>query len=229
MIKIDYLKSRVEQLARKARGAGYASKDEFNSDIAEAQTASFEYYLQIFEQTKKVSDALIPFIVEATLTLDSKGKVVFPPDYRHWLEVGYNYVVNSDCGEEPEQQWCPVDYMRAHEEKYTLRSAIRKPSITKKIFRWTSKNNMIYVYPAVQNIEFKYFKNPPAAVWDSTITSTPTGDAELYDAANSTDLIWNEAELSSFVDVLLAYLGIQIKDTELVQFAMSKRQIQNAL
>ena len=115
--------------------------------------------------------------------------------------------------------------MQADEEADVLSSFIRKPDMKKKIFRHTFKNNKIYVYPTtISKINFKYLRKPLAAFYASIIQSTPTGDFRVFDPALSVDLEWPEQEKDNFLDLMLFYLGIEIRSSQIIDFVKMKQK-----
>ena len=233
-ISVEFLRNQVNQLASKDQ-AGYSTDNEFNDNLASAQNVLFEYYYQLFEVQQQVVDALMPFIKEETV-LTPNGVGNFPTDYIHRLQVSYKYVKNKGCTTSckcgnkckpngPEITVYPVDYMQTDEEAVVLSSYIRKPSIAKRIFRHTFKNNKIYVYPTtISKVGFKYLRKPNSAFYATTIVSTSTGDFRQYDAANSIDLEWPVQETENFVDLMLFYLGIEIRSSQILDFVKMKQQ-----
>lgn len=251
-INVNLLKERVESLAVKSQN-GYVTSSQYNSDLIDANNTLYEYYVNIFEETQRILDALLPFVKETNLPLTRgvfSATTPFPTDYRHDLEVGVNKVVNNPANEcsdgkckkrscracnpatttlEPHTALPPIitlypaDYMNTDEERYTLSSAIRKPSMAKNIFRYTYKNGIIHVYPKeVSSIYYKYLRNPLQPFWGSTLVSNANGDYEAYDSATSVQIEFPEQEFSNIVDLMCFYLGIEIRETPLIQFAKMK-------
>lgn len=250
-ISVNQVKIRVETLAVKSQN-GYASSTDFNSDLRDANLTLFEFYIKQFEETERILDAIEPFVIESTLSLtlgQLSATTPFPADYAHKIEVGVLKVTNNpknDCGGKgckksgchscgtkqakpqtilpPITQPYPCDYLLSNEEKYTLSSPIRKPSIEKNIYRHSFKNGLIHVYPKeTSSIYFKYFKLPPTPFWGSTDVSTPDGDFQQFDPSTTIDMGFPEQEFSNVVDLMMLYLGIEIRETPLIQFAKMKQ------
>lgn len=122
----------------------------------------------------------------------------------------------------------PCDYMTTDEEMWTLSSAIRKPSIKKNIYRHTFKNNLIHVYPKeVNSIWFKYLRKSATPYWDSTLVSTANGDYEQFipvgPGSLSVDFEFPEQEFSNIVDIMLFYLGVEVRESVLINFVKAKQ------
>jgi hypothetical protein len=125
---------------------------------------------------------------------------------------------------QPNIQYFPVDYMNSNEVFYTLSSPIRQPSIQNNIYRHQILNNTIYVYPKLDKVVLKYLRRTTTPVWGSTPVSTPTGDFAQYDPAISVNFEWQYENFQDLVDLVLFYLGLQVKDSEIVQFARLDQQ-----
>ena len=223
-ISVQYLRDQDANLAAKNQ-AGYITDDEFNGNLRSAELTLYEYYFRLFEQSSQIVDALNPFIAEVQIPLVN-GVGDFPTDYKHRLEIGYTWVQNN-CAT-PKIEEIPVDYMQANEEREVLSSFIRKPSIPKKRIRHTFKNNQIYVYPKeVREINFKYLKTPIFGLYVSTLVSNANGDFEQFDPVASRDLEWPEQETNNILDLLTFYRGIELRSSDLIQFAKMKQK--NAL
>lgn len=253
-ISVNTVYERVSVLAKKSQN-GYQSGADFNSDLIDANLTLYEYYVNIFEETQRILDALIPFVVEAQLPLTQStfsATTPFPSNYAHRLEIGVLKTTNSmknDCGGKgcgshgchscnstlvttrqpvtvypPDMQLYPCDYLVTNEVMWTLSSAIRKPSIQKGIYRHTFKDGLIHVYPKeTKRIYFKYLKQPATPVWGSTFVSNANGDFEQYNPAASTDLEFPPQEISNIVDLMCFYLGIELRETPLINFAKQKQ------
>jgi len=220
-ISVEYLRNQVNSLAKKDQ-AGYSTDAEFNQSLQSAQTLLYEYYYKQFEATGKIHDALETFIKEIPVTLTG-GSAPLPTDEFHRLEVSYRLVLN-DCAT-PQVSIVPVDYMQTNEEAYILSSPIRKPDVNKKIIRHTYKNGRLYVYPiTVTEVNYKYLRQPAAALYVSTLSSNANGDFRVFDPINSIDLEWAEQETNNFLDLLLFDLGIELRSSAILEYVRLKQQ-----
>lgn len=226
-ISVNYLRERVRSLASKGQ-AGYTTNQDFNLGLQSAVWTLFEYWTKQFEQTRRIADALQEFINRTTITT-TNGNANLPDDYVHELETWVKWIDNQ-CKNGPDIQFCPADYMNTDEVAKTLKSNIRKPSVDKGIFRFTIDGGKFYGYPEnVTEWEFKYLAKPNIPknngipnYYVTTLQSNPQGDFEQFDATNSTDIPFPEHQTENFVDLLLFYLGIEIKDNAIVQYAQLK-------
>ena len=85
MVDVNTLRVRTETLARKNQ-AGYQSSTDYNSDLQAANLLFYEYLYKQFEETQKIVDGLMPFLVEDTLPLTQGTRSAthkLPEDYYH--------------------------------------------------------------------------------------------------------------------------------------------------
>ena len=115
----------TQDLAAKNQG-GHIDADTFNRALFNAVSMLMEYYIQKYEQVRKIPEALVPFIVPVSLPIAS-GHVEFPSDWRHSISVSYQKIVNESC--EASQSSIPMDYLTSAEELWTVVSSIRGPSL----------------------------------------------------------------------------------------------------
>lgn len=253
-INVNVLKERVESLAVKSQN-GYVTSSQYNSDLQAANIVIYEYYYKQFEETQKILDCLLPFVKEVTLSLTQStlsATVPFPSDYFHRLQLGVLKVTNNpsnDCSDgKCKKKSCrscnqptasnqtatalppiinplPCDYINTDELFYTLSSSIRKPSVSKGIYRHTFFDNLIHVYPKeTRSIYFKYLRQPAVPFWNSAPVSTPNGDFEQYTSIGSTQIEFPETELETFTDILLYFIGIEIRESAILNFVKGKQQ-----
>jgi hypothetical protein len=225
MTRVEYIHDRVKDISKKNQ-AGYSSNDEFNRDLRESENMVFEFYYKIFEKTQKISDALSPFIDEKLLPINN-GYVTYPADFRHPAEMVYKYIISAPNCDKPVTKEILMEKLQVNEERLTMDSYIRKPSLSKELLYWTQVSKKIRVRPSdlTGSVLLKYFKNPVYGLYKTQIDIQR--GVEVYDAATSKDLEWNEAEALDIIDIMLIQKGISIRDTELVQFAMQKMAINN--
>lgn len=227
MISTQYIYERVSDLIQKQQ-AGYMSSSSFNRDIEAANLVLFEYYFVQYELTKKIANAMTPFLLEVPIasigTTNFSSIFDYPADLFHETELKFEKTVNKECGNEV--SIVPIDYLQDNEEAYTLSSPIRRPNLDKNIIRWNRKNNKIHVYPKeIKEVYIKYLKQPRKPEYITVSQSTPTQDIEVF--VGSVDFEWDMQEAENIVDLILLYQGMQLRETAIIQFAKAKQK--NAL
>ena len=227
MVNINNIFDRVQDLSRKDK-SGYMSSEEFNRDFSQAQDILYEYYYEQYERSQEIVDSLNPFHVEVELLIEN-GYCELPIDYRHRTEVGYLKIKNPDiCGPgEPSISPYPVPYINANEERETLASAIRKPSVVKNRYYHTFINNKLRILPTDISgyIVLKYLKVPPPALY--AVTLDVVNDEENYDPLNSINPIWNNQDAHHLVDLMLLFKGIEVRENALIEWVRLKQQYTN--
>lgn len=234
MISVRTIFERVRDLSRKDK-AGYMSADEFNRDLAEAQTLLMDYHYQLFEKGEKGLDALSPFIKETYLVITDQF-CDFPADYRHKLEAGYVYTKNICCvdgcmvAKKPEVDIKDMQHLKTGEVLKTISSAIRKPKINLATgegkFAYTFVNNKVKVFPKelLGYLYFKYVTDPPLAFYSTTIDVNT--QEEVYNPTTSINLAWNEQEQPDLVKLMLYFKGIEVRESALIQWVNQSEQFQ---
>jgi hypothetical protein len=225
VISVERIYQRVvKDIARKGQ-TGYSSSDEFNRDLRDSENILYEFYYKNFQETQKVSDALEPFVKEKPIVISS-GKVAYPSDHRHPLEMSYLKAVNSEECAEPTYTEVAMDYLNANEERDTMNSAIRRPSIAKDLLYYTQVNKAMKVLPKELQgkVAYKYLKRPVYGFY-AVILDTVRG-IEVYDPSQSTDLEWNDQEETNIISLMLLHKGISVRDNDLIQFAITKLGIE---
>jgi hypothetical protein len=226
MISTQYIYERVSDLIQKKQ-AGYMPSNSFNRDIEAANLMLYEYYFAQYEITKKIANAMTPFLKEVSISSIGSNNFSsiydFPLDLFHETELKFEKVVNN-C-EEPEISLIPIDYLQDNEEAYTLSSAIRKPSLDNNIIRWNRKNGKIHVYPKeVKEVLIKYLKKPQTPFYATTLQSNADQDFEEFDPASEIEFEWGMQEAENIVDLCLLFQGMQLRESTIITFAKLKQK-----
>jgi hypothetical protein len=215
MINIEVLYQTVRTLLRKDH-AGWISSDEFNQVVALAQEAMFGFYLDS-ENERDANDALNPFEKTAPLTKIAPGQFSMPTDYKARIEAVTNSTA-SDCS--TEVNYTPVRFITRQSEYLTLSSPIRGPKIDSP--KCVIRGDVLTVYPGkVPNVTLRYYRQPIEAIRAYTLNTI--SQEEEYDEANSVNLEWSAGRLDNFVDYLLYYKGLSLRETELIQWVQAKQ------
>ena len=227
MVSVLRIYERVAKDLSRKNQTGYSTVGEFNRDLRDSENILYEFYYKEFQETQKVSDALEPFIKEKTLTIGG-GKVAYPTDHRHPLEMSYLKIVNDPSCLKPEYTEVPMDYLNTNEERETMISAIRRPSIEKNLFYYTQVNRSLKILPnsLTGKVAYKYLKTPIYGIYGVKINVTK--GIEEYDPALSTDLEWNEQEETNIINLMLLHKGMSVRDNELMSFAMNKMALEQS-
>lgn len=222
MISVQTLFQRVNtDLVLKGLG-GFANNQVFNRSVNDAQNILFEYYAEKFRMSQKVADALRPFIEYADILISS-GSFAFPSDYRHLLDVSYKLSTNT--GGEPTTEY---HQMREKAQNET-RNAFRKPMAGKPktyAYELSSDGNFVYPSSLTGSVRVKYLRTPVSA--NRAVVVNATTDDEDYTTTGTVNLEWPEQELTNFIDLLMYFKGVEIRESDLISWVSGKKQFQEA-
>lgn len=206
-------------IIRKERN-GFLTIEDFNRDIDRAQLEVFEDYYEMYGQTQKTHDAISNFKATYTFTKTDcpLGVVTFPDNYQH-LRVVQTVTYNNTT---ETASLNPVRIVADDELTYALKSQVRPVSVSNPI--GLEQANSIQLYPKVaQAGEMLYFKRPIAPVYAYTLSGTD-GRTVTYDSANSVQLEWLDVYINKIVAKTLTYVGINLNEPQLVQYAEMKNK-----
>ena len=220
---IDNIFTRVHSdLVKKGKG-GYASNDEFNRDFNDVQNKLLTYYVRMFEQHREVTDATVPLRKRLSIPVKN-GIVELPEDYRHLISLDYRFIEQAECGDITTDTTIPCLFLPELERALTLTSATRGPSLSKKVMYHTMENGKVQIHPSVTgNVNMSYFIQAPVAT--RAVTVDLVNIQENYDAANTVDPVWPDQEEVNLIALMLFYKGIEIKDNDIIQWALQNRQL----
>lgn len=210
MVLIDSVYELSYAIAAK-QSQGFPSPADFNRFCNLANMDLFNFYNDEREKLLlKVNSGeqifmpttLNDFIAASTVTSNT-GVFPMPTDYQYYLSL------NS-----PSSQ---ADCLKVDQSKLAnyLNSTVDNPTIQFPIF--TENSDTFNVYPnSINSIIITYIKTPPAVLWAYTVTAD---NQPIYDPNNSINFIWTDTEIYRLTARVLFYMGVSIRDTELMQEA----------
>ena len=185
--------------------------------IPEEYTVDKREARQEFQTTQNNSDALRQFIVSKTITKNGDG-FDFPPDFAAFAEDGYLYVEQVD-GKSYSSTY-PMDFVTASERGIRLSSYLTPPTLQYPIACY--ENNQIIVDPSTINaIKLVYVRYPKTPFRAYTVVN----DFNVYSPIGSTQIEWDALLLPDFAIRVVKYLGISIREEQMVQFAEQRQMI----
>lgn len=217
---IDETYQYVRFLANQAQYSGNIPPNEFNLAIYRAEIEFFSkrygHPAQYqdgrpvprvgFQMTEKITDDLKPFITERVLTV-SDCRIVYPTDYVHLL--GLACVIDNKKRE-------AVKIIDIDKWANRTQSAIVPPS--KEAIAMHMADGM-QVQPDGIRVHFTYLRLPNRPVWAFTLDAN---NRPVYDAANSVDSEFPDTTHNEIALMACGYLGINIKDGDLIQYSQYK-------
>lgn len=221
---------RFAQYCSNKSQSGYLSPKDFNLSLPRAYsewvTKNYEDSKQSdevgYERNQKVTDDLSFLKVpEYIVQLDSRGVFQKPDNYLHMNYMSFNRAYSNDG--ETESEIIGVDIVRDNElPKFSGSHIYRKSLKRRKYVMATIGEDEIRIYPNdIQRVNFSYLRKPVDPVWVFTLQN----GRPVYDQANSVDLEAPDESVNEIVMMALSYLGINLREPELVQYAeMMKEQ-----
>lgn len=211
---VEELRIFINAIANKDQTGNAMTPVEYNSYLARANEDKFriEYgirekgpgYPVYFQSNQNSTDALRPFIDTVTILTAAPNIIPLPADYVHYISAA-NYisgfphpitVVNMD-----EMNQVRVDPIAFPAEEYPYA---------------TIEGNQMMVYPSsIDRVDLTYLRKPAQPVWGYTIVN----DEPIYNSATSTQLEWKEVYHIDIARLILAYLGINFRDGDLLNYA----------
>lgn len=186
---------------------GYHTPEEIDRALNNASDDKFNAEKKIFESTGIISDNLRTFKTSATISLTS-GSGSLPSDYSYRTGA-------STTGD------LPVEILSEGEWVYKINDPIDPPSSTRPIM---AIRNTVSVLPnTLSSVVLYYLKRPATMVFGYTVT-----DGEnVYNSGTSTQPDWAP---DCHVDIVLracVYLGVPLKEQDLIRLKAYKTQTEN--
>jgi hypothetical protein len=224
---IDKVYSAVSQIANKNQLGGYISPAEFNKYAEFAQIDAINETVD-----GKLSGALLDIdelsdVIKTTQIAVASGFATQPSDYfRYRASMGYSVYKGKGRS-------VVLNLVEENEWAERLASEINIPTTTFPIMRGVGTS--FEVAPATLNqIVLTYVKVPLMPWWNYTLSgSTPvfaatsgttTNPNSGVTAGDSTDLTLSDAFFPTLVFKICRYFGIEIKDADLYQGAITEQK-----
>jgi len=202
---------------------GYITPDEFNKTAAQVQLEIFNEYFDSLNQQIRIPDNDTEY-ADRVKNIQQKIAIfqedgVCPP-----IAGGFNIPAVTDfykLGTVIYNDDKEVQYVQPNELLELNLSPITKP--TKYWPIYTYKDFVIKVYPTTitTGITCTYIRKPANPVWNFTLGPN---QQYIYDATSSVQFELHPIEQTNLITRILLYLGIVIKDPQIVQIAAQQAQ-----
>ncbi len=167
--------------------------------------------------TIKNTDDMKAFKMFMPNTPVTNGVLPFPADYAHYEDVRYNYTtpINGINNTFPK----PVEMLKEAQLTERLGNYTKQPTTKNPV--GVVRNNSIHIFPlTITAVDFHYYRFPKDPVF-----SYDEADGYItYNAAASIDLEWPRDEKLTIANMMLSYVGVNLREGELVQYAELKKQ-----
>lgn len=221
---IDEVHKFIDFIAKKSNAGGYITPAEKDLLLNRAQ---LQYFNKVYGNqndyrydrpvpkiayaiTEKVSNSLSPFLSDPTvLTIDSNGQVNTPTDL-------YQMVAVTHTIDGIQNEVTRVEHDRVANN---LSSVIEAPDAEYPIY--TQLRTKLQFYPKnLGTATAIYLKKPSNMVWGyTTVSGRP-----VYDPLTSVQPEWKDMDMNEIIYLALSYIGVNLKDPEVSQFANIKTQ-----
>jgi hypothetical protein len=221
---IDEVHKFIDFIAKKSNAGGYITPSEKDLLLNRAQ---IQYFNKLYGNqndyrydrpvpkityavTEKISNSLSPFLSDPTsLVIDANGQVAIPGDL--FQTVAITHLVGGIDHE--------VTRVEQDRVSNNLTSVIEAPDEQYPIY--TQLRTKLQFYPKnLATATIIYLKEPADMVWGFTIVS----DRYVYNPATSTQPLWKDMDMNEIIYLALSYIGVNLKDPEVSQFANIKTQ-----
>jgi hypothetical protein len=233
-MNINEVKKFFDYLYNKNQSGGYVTPTDFNMLATRATTeVVMDLYGNIKEykagrpianiayaMTQAIVDYMDKFIAAETMQLTTFNDYAVckkPKDYLHYDAITVIGYQNGTSCSDGKVTYAPVQIVNNNQLGNKLKSLIVAPDLENPVGAFI--NDRIRIYPKECNlIEFIYLRKAVNPVWGFTITS---GRA-IYNPSTSTDIELPDEMLNTVVVKMLSYVGISIREGEMIQVAEMK-------
>lgn len=224
-MNINQVHQYIDFIIKKTNAGGYISPSEKDMVLNRAQ---IQYFNKLYGNqndyrydrpvpkisyavTEKISNSLSPFITDPiVLTVDSTGKAIIPTDL-------FQTVVITKTINGIENEITRVEQDRVANN---LTSYYDAPETSFPIY--TQLKTKFQFYPKdLAQVNIVYLKQPTDMVWGYTIG---VGGRPVYNSATSVQPEWKDMDMNEIIYLALSYIGVNLKDPEVSQFANVKTQ-----
>lgn len=210
-MNIDTIHTFIKQVALRKERLGFIIDSDIDLALDRGQLEELQDKFKDYGATQELHDSLSPFEVAVPFTAASGGIIALPSDYLHFLGM---YTTVSGVR-------YPVSFKNKDEVVYAMQSQVRPPSITKP-FAYQNAG-AIQLYPEVaQSGLYWYLRRPATPNANYTVNSTTR--VVTYNSGASTQLEWSEAYQSNIISRALVYLGLELDEAGVMQFAELQKQ-----
>lgn len=183
---------------------------------------------QGWQITNKIHDDASHLLERADLSVDTNGYFVKPADYGAYSSMQYGYVVNQPYVWQKCQpvgpvgakiRWVPIEIVTDLEMTYRLPSQLIPPTEEQPIGSFDVLG--LKVYPEdITMMRLNYLRIPAKPIRNYV----PNGDQNTYNPTGSVDFEWPEPIHNDLVIMMCKYVGINLREQELVQLSLQRQQ-----
>ncbi len=222
-ISIDLVYNSVQKISFKELGSGYLDPDAFNAYANMSVVELFNKYADEYQISERVTDRLLPFILQTQLPINENGRMLYPDDYVNRIAI--RAFDPDDLKAAIDAHNCddtiPINYNSIKQISVTvidnnkvgnrLVSTVISPTLKRPIFTFYSGYGQFYPID-IGMCFFEYLRQPSEVVWAYTIG---TDGLPVYDAANSISFEFDWMMTNELIIKICSYFGLAIRENEL--------------
>ena len=221
---IDQVYKFVDFIIKKSNSGGYLTPDEFNLIINRAQ---IQYFNKLYGNqndyrydrpvpkiayaiTEKISNSLSPFLSDSTaLVVDGNGQVNIPSDL--FQTVSITHTIDG----------IEYEITRVEQDRIANNLSSYYDAPTSDFPIYSQLRTKFQFYPKdLATASLFYLKKPTDMVWGyTTVSGRP-----VYDSGTSVQPLWKDMDMNEIIYIALSYIGVNLKDPDVSQFAQLKTQ-----
>lgn len=197
----------------------YWTPEEIDNTLHIAQMWKFAGALKVYAKDQQAQENLAPFKVSYTFTTDNTpgGQIAFDiTAYLYFLGLYVQFYNNQT----QRIDYNAVRIIGEDELPSRLKSQLTPPTITAPVAIITALGQY-QLYPQVSNTGKAFYLKKPDV---PKLVFTMDGRKLNYNQSNSTQLAWSDTCVNEIIIKALQLLGVNISDTQLLQFTQAKDQ-----
>ena len=211
-VNINTFKVFVEFVSNKVQSGETVTTDQFNILCNQAQLAIFSRDYQTFVQTGVITNFFQTFLTTNYVgqVNQQTGILPYPDDLQYVSAVGHYYKQKQyDC-----ELIDNTDF-----RKISPPNSLNYPTL--RHVKYEQQGSGLRFAPANVGIVYiDYFHKPKQPTWAYTIVN----NQQVYNPTTSVDFEWDEFSLNQVAAVYLQFIGINLKDSDVSNFALAFTQ-----
>lgn len=220
MVNINDFKLYTEYLSNKVQVGNTLTIPQFNQLCFQSVMQVFEKDYQTFLMTEELSEFLRIYLNNQVSSVPATGILPYPADYQHITSIRKYYVNAKGVG-----KMLQVEEIKNVEWGFIQMSSLREPTL--RFPKYNEFDGVIRFLPMnLGIIEIDYIKTPDQPIWGyTTVSGRP-----VYDPLTSTNFEFQAYSTNMVAAVFLSLVGVNLKDSELENFAQQyKKETNSAL
>ena len=210
---VDEIKRFFDYLGNKVQ-SGAVQVSAFNLAMQRANMELFNKVYEEFEKTQELTDDIQPFLKPLKTLVPSDGIFTYPSDYVHISSIRAYYVDANNIGTP-----VPIREIKNAEWGDVQQSQMAPPTL--RFPAMTQYDTYMEFLPRKSFfIQFDYISQPIPPLWAYTIVN----NRAVYDATNSVQLQFSDANQNEIVMMMGSFLGMNIRENDLIQYSEMKEK-----